>query len=253
MPATRPRQKSTAKANVDRKPLRTRARHVAASAASPAPRAGRIVEAITKEFKVYSRALRGHWIVGHGAHACITLSYALLLPETTPLLLMRALALSACYMFPMFCQINFSGQYIGAEEDAISKPYRPVPAGLATREGMLDRFYVWSFVHVGVCFTMGLGGGALLWLAALIHYNFYGGSLQWFSKNVVFEGAFAAACGSSAWILVHGVWTEAAALWVAGLSVWMGTMVTCQVLHSAPCVCCVPCIQRKRVCNACRI
>lgn len=80
-------------------------------------------------------------------------------------------------------QFNAANQMFNSDEDALNKPYRPIPAGLITVEN--TRILRWALVPVclGLSWACDVLYPGLSLSAAFIVYNELGLGDYWFTKN----------------------------------------------------------------------
>lgn len=70
-----------------------------------------------------------------------------------------AWALLLAYLF------DAANQAVGAEEDRINKPYRPIPSGMATPRGMWFRTFISSFLFM----VLGFVGGTISTIVSILY------------------------------------------------------------------------------------
>lgn len=98
--------------------------------------------------------------------------------------LWSVLALSTAYLL-CYCYVHsLANQAHGAREDARNKPFRPIPSGLTTVAHTRRRFVVVSVLYLLLGWSSGLLLWTLLWLAAVVAYNFTGWDRHWWVKNL---------------------------------------------------------------------
>lgn len=76
-------------------------------------------------------------------------------------------------------------------EDAINKPWRPLPAGRLSSEQATILMYLMYPIILGVAFTVGGLGPCLLEMISCVWYNEWGGASQPFVKNLLNGAGFA--------------------------------------------------------------
>jgi 4-hydroxybenzoate polyprenyltransferase len=92
-------------------------------------------------------------------------------------------------------QCNVSNQYTGAEEDAINKPWRPIPAGRITLESAWRLRVALPFI----CLAVSAPYGHLVMLASIgasaseLWYDELGGAKFWATKNLCSAFAYSMA------------------------------------------------------------
>lgn len=69
------------------------------------------------------------------------------------------------YSFFYLYAFNLANQYLGADADVIDKPWRPIPSGLVSREGVLARYVLASLLYSFVSWQLGVLQWTLLWQA----------------------------------------------------------------------------------------
>lgn len=98
--------------------------------------------------------------------------------------LWSVLGFSTAYLL-CYCYVHsLANQAHGAQEDAHNKPFRPIPSGLTTVAHTRRRFVAVSVLYLVLGWSSGLLAWTLLWLAAVIAYNFTGWDRFWWVKNL---------------------------------------------------------------------
>ncbi|MCX4633478.1 UbiA family prenyltransferase [Streptomyces sp. NBC_01443] len=84
----------------------------------------------------------------------------------------EVLALSGAWSVLFLFAFEGVNQFTAPQEDSINKPYRPVPAGLATRSGMGYRglVYCTAFLGLSALISRGTLWAAVLWLSVFVGY-----------------------------------------------------------------------------------
>lgn len=184
--------------------------------------------ATVKEYDVTVRAIRSDFIPTVLAAAAMATAYACVSPGVKAADVATAVVLSVGWILPYILAFNFSNQAVGAEEDRINKPYRPVPMGLITEHGAVVRSRVWSAVLVVAGLALNITPNAVLWIACINWYNFGSGSKHWFVKNQVFLVLSCLVGFAPIWLIAQNVWTEAAIAWTVAVCVYEALAVTVQ-------------------------
>ncbi|GAB3953518.1 UbiA family prenyltransferase [Streptomyces sparsus] len=97
--------------------------------------------------------------------------------------LLLTLSASTAYLL-CYCYIHsLANQVHGAREDALNKPFRPIPSGMTTVERTRRRFVVVAILYLLLGWSLGLLPWTLLWLAVVVAYNFAGWDRYWWIKN----------------------------------------------------------------------
>lgn len=131
---------------------------------------------------------------------------------------MRCLVYAFCYcMVVVTCN-----QLKSKEEDAIEKPFRPIPAGLVTMQGAKSRIALWASLYMSLSFMLGIGHWGMLWILVSVHQNFLGGHKHWFTKNCTFLSSGVAVQIGSIWQISCGDMTTVTWIWTIGISLWAG-------------------------------
>ncbi|GAB2713017.1 UbiA family prenyltransferase [Nocardia thraciensis] len=98
--------------------------------------------------------------------------------------LLHILPQSTVYLV-LYCYIHsLANQIAGADEDRENKPFRPIPRGLATKDETIVRFWLVVLFYLAAGISLGLTVWTLVWIGAVLAYNF--GSLDrlWCVKNL---------------------------------------------------------------------
>jgi 4-hydroxybenzoate polyprenyltransferase len=145
--------------------------------------------------------------------------------------LWSALVISTAYLL-CYCYIHsLANQIHGAQEDLRNKPYRPIPSGLTTVAHTRYRFAVVTLVYLLLGWTSGLLAWTLLWLAAVVAYNFAGWDRHWWVKNLYPPIGYLVQ-SVAAWH-IGGTLSASAWLWILlGLGYWQ--LVFIQDLRDVP-------------------
>jgi 4-hydroxybenzoate polyprenyltransferase len=106
------------------------------------------------------------------------------------------LGLLAVYIF------DTSNQVDAGEEDALNKPYRPIPAGLATSAGLRRRYWWATVVYTLIGWLLGVWLWVLLWEAAVFVVYRWGSPRSYLYWKVVFNLSGALLVTASGWRLV---------------------------------------------------
>ena len=111
------------------------------------------------------------------------------------------LVASLLYFWLLLTCFCTSNQLKGLEEDRINKPDRPIPSGLVSASGTLQRFYIsaWLSILVSVCLEVWVF--TTLSLVCIYAHNFLGWGHHWFSKNLLVATGMFTTLGA-AWQLV---------------------------------------------------
>ncbi|WP_199431245.1 UbiA family prenyltransferase [Qaidamihabitans albus] len=114
-------------------------------------------------------------------------------------------------------------QALGADEDRMNKPHRPIPSGRCTVAGAQQRAIVVACLFVVFSAFIEVLHWAALWLITILLYHFAGGHRSWPTKTLM-PMIGAAALIASAWIIGAGrvdsigwTWIAASFLYWAGV------------------------------------
>ena len=141
------------------------------------------------------------------------------------------LVISTVYLL-CYCYIHsLANQIHGAREDVRNKPFRPIPSGLTTVAHTRYRFAVVAVVYLLLGWALGLLAWTLLWLAAVVAYNFAGWDRHWWVKNLYPPTGYLVQ-SVAAWH-IGGTLSASAWLWILlGLGYWQ--LVFIQDLRDVP-------------------
>ncbi|KAI1841195.1 hypothetical protein JX265_013154 [Neoarthrinium moseri] len=120
---------------------------------------------------------------------------------------------------------NLHNQRHGAEEDAVNKPWRPLPSKRLTPAQATWAMYCMYPVILGISWKFGGLGPCLLEAISCIHYNEWGGSSDPFLKNLLNGVGFACFLGGPLEVATgHSLLQGKAAIWMAILAASITTM-----------------------------
>ena len=118
-----------------------------------------------------------------------------------------------------FC---LSNQLVGQKEDQINKPFRPLPSGLVTSEGTLNRYLIFTWIFVIYGTLLGLMPWTLLWVGITILHNFTIAGKVWFLKSGLLMALGVIAQLSAAWEMMGNGPSFEVQLWTIALATWVG-------------------------------
>lgn len=137
---------------------------------------------------------------------------------------MRCLVYAFCY-----CMVFVTSNQVYSEaEDAIEKPFRPIPSGLISMQGAKNRAVIWACLYLALSFMLGVGHWGALWFLVSVHHNLLGGHQHWFTKNCIFISSGVAVIMGSVWQITYGSMTVASWKWTVGISLWSGFLFNIQ-------------------------
>ncbi|ASF12196.1 hypothetical protein NBRGN_101_00070 [Nocardia brasiliensis NBRC 14402] len=87
--------------------------------------------------------------------------------------LIALIAVSAVVFFLYHYVFDTSNQATAGPEDDANKPYRPIPAGLATPQGLMRRFWVAMALYTALGAVSGILIWVLLWQVTVIGLNLF--------------------------------------------------------------------------------
>ncbi|MEL7235784.1 MAG: UbiA family prenyltransferase, partial [Chloroflexota bacterium] len=119
-------------------------------------------------------------------------------------------------------------QSVGVEEDRVNKPYRPIAAGLVTREGAWVRLLLGMYLYTLIGWWQGVLVWALAWQAMALFLNL-GASRHWLWKNFMMTTGGIVQL-YAAWEMVTPITPEASA-YILLICMPICLMVSCQDLR----------------------
>ncbi|WP_024806375.1 UbiA family prenyltransferase [Nocardia sp. BMG51109] len=137
--------------------------------------------------------------------------------------------LCVAYFWLYIYTFNLSNQLTGIEEDRLNKPHRPLVVGAVTPRGAWWRLLVVSGAFLGMGAALGVIEWGMLWVAAWLWHNHFGGARVWWGKNAAMVAGTVAQL-AAAWQLVTPL-TSAAWSWILAIAVPLGLLVSLQDLR----------------------
>jgi 4-hydroxybenzoate polyprenyltransferase len=168
--------------------------------------------AIRRELRISWHFIKYDWFstIAPGTLFLLTTLITQHIPVWTwPLYLAKAIAYFWLYVYTF----TLGNQTVGAIEDKLNKPDRPIPSGMVSVQGAKLRWYILSPVYLLVGLALGVGEWALLWFVAQTLYNFQQWAHVWWKKNAIM-GVGVLAQLAAAWQLVAPL-THASLLWIS--------------------------------------
>ncbi|MFE6163246.1 UbiA family prenyltransferase [Streptomyces sp. NPDC056486] len=112
-----------------------------------------------------------------------------------------------------------SNQVHSGTEDAYNKPYRPIPAGLATAHGLARRYWLITTVYLLAGWVFGVWQWTLLWAVAVFLYYRWGSPRHYIWYKPAFNTSGALFPPASGWALLAPI-DSTAWMWLAFVAVY---------------------------------
>ncbi|RZS43033.1 4-hydroxybenzoate polyprenyltransferase [Herbihabitans rhizosphaerae] len=139
--------------------------------------------------------------------------------------LLLALVTSLSYSWLFLYVHELPNQIVGAAEDAVNKPNRPIPSGLCTPQQAQRRWYPVVGMYLAVATFLGVLPWAICWIAVVYLYHYTGWHRHWVIKALE-PPAGAAVLTAGSWSAATGQITSIAWTWIlAYFLFWSGACV----------------------------
>lgn len=99
-------------------------------------------------------------------------------------LIITSLLKSFVYFVLYVYSFTLLNQLLSEKEDALNKPYRPLPSGLITKREVFYRVIMINVLFLVCGFTLGVIEWSVLWVVTHIFLNLVG-HRHWISKNII--------------------------------------------------------------------
>lgn len=154
-----------------------------------------------RELQLFWLFIRSDFVVTVPAGLSVTVA-AIVTAHMGPLDAVVSLAKSGAYFCLYVYGHTLANQLVGVEEDRINKPWRPLPRGLVTRQGVVARLVVVTLAYAAYALWLGVLKWTLLWIATYLFMNFHGHK-HWFTKNCVSLSLGIVAMMGAGWEIVR--------------------------------------------------
>ena len=142
--------------------------------------------------------------------------------------ILKVLTTSILYATAYIVPFCISNQLNGIEEDKLEKPYRPLPAGLITIKGAINRYIIWNMLLMIISKKLGVMKWSVLWMIVTVYHNFLNGDKHFFTKNIISMTLGTAAQFGAAWNSYHPTMSRDKKVWMWMVSIWIGIMANIQ-------------------------
>lgn len=113
-------------------------------------------------------------------------------------------------------------QALGADEDAVDKPHRPIPSGFCTVTGARLRWLVVAPAYLLCAWALGVAWWAVAWIASIAVYH-YGGGHRWWPYKTFHAALGAPVILASGWAASDGPASPLVWSWLAAaFGYWAG-------------------------------